>query len=97
MHLEPQARKYYQLKIVTEPVVSGTWSASFDGGNTWVSGEEQPGDLWRWLVAGPEFDEEGAVVADYTSITDPVTQVLIKLEGNPEVIVEDASTIYIDD
>lgn len=97
MDLEPQARKYYQLKIVTNPVVSGTWSASFDDGATWVLGESQPDNNWRWLVAGPTFDETNAVVADYTTIREPVTQVLIRLEGNPEVLVEEASTIYLDD
>lgn len=98
MHLEPKARKYYQVKIVTEPEAPGTWEASFDGGATWETGEEGSTDIWRWLIAGPEFDPEGEADADYIELeAAPYTPVLLKLGVDPEVLVLDGPTIYIKD
>lgn len=95
MHLEPKARKYYQLSIVTEPATTATWEASFDDGVTWHEGEESTPDVWRWLIAGPEFDPEDEVEAEYIALeVADYVPVLLKLSVNPEVVIIDGPTIY---
>lgn len=87
MYLKKLAREFYNLSIATVPAVSG-WEASFDGGATWKPGEVVGGKV-RWLVAGADADPGTATVL--TTSVKP----LLRVTDNPEIIVRDAPTIYI--
>lgn len=111
MKLPSTGREYYALEITTSPAVAA-WEASFDGGATWVAGAlDLVGNLWRWLVAGPDFDpsEPGVVEADYTIVTaetstccqatcserTPHRHPFVRAIDTPEVIVRSAPKILL--
>lgn len=91
MKLNPHARQFYKVEVVTDPPVAG-WEASFDGGTTWDTGEDDPllADTWRWLVAGSLADP-GTSVAVVAQTTWP----LVRATDNPEILVEDAPPIFV--
>jgi hypothetical protein len=98
--LSRQGRELYVQEIVTLPALPG-WEASFDGGETWVTGEGVDGqdDQWQWLVHGPDFDPENPLFpdAESTPITASRTYPLLRAVGNPEVIVAGGSAIQLTD
>lgn len=55
MELKVHERDYYDLEVLIVPTPPYL-EASFDDGETWVRGEAVTGGF-RWLVAGPSFDE----------------------------------------
>lgn len=52
MRLSPHDIAYYDPGPETVPVLT-TWSASFDGGTTWVNPSLTEADRPKWLVRGP--------------------------------------------
>lgn len=98
MKLKPIERDYYVLEITADPVLGGTWQASFDRGVTWVDGVLGEGK-WSWLVAGPDFAAIAVAAGldpDDTAatITDDVTPQLRNAD-NPVLDVEDGPRIYL--
>lgn len=47
-------RDYYDITYETDPPLTGTVEASFDGGQTWIPGTPS-GSHWTWLLAGPDY------------------------------------------
>lgn len=91
MKLNPTAKEWYALEITTTPAVAG-WSASFDGGTTYLASTTVGTDgYFRWLVAGPDADPSGATVLPLGR-----THPLIRATDNPEVIVRRTSIPPID-
>ena len=91
MRLQRQGREFYQLQISTDPPVEA-WEASFDGGDTWVSGEAAVVEavaVHRWLVAGPDAGPGGGTV-----IASSVTPMIRAIEA-PETIVRTAPGITV--
>lgn len=82
MRINRAAKEFYALDIVTDPVVTGPWEASFDGGETWVTGDAD-GAGWQWLLAGPDADPTDATVIDHS------VSPLVRHTSNPEVIVRE--------
>lgn len=86
MILNASARMYYSVAVATSPALpDGTvWSASFDGGTTWVAGEADPETVGstRWLVAGPS-----ATPTDATVITKQTTYPLLACDVGDEHII----------
>lgn len=89
MRLHHDAREYYRLEIITDPVVAA-WEASFDDGDSWHASTSIDG-LPAWLVAGPDA-EQGTAVAVITSRALP----LIRATDNPEIIVRRAPSVIVD-
>jgi hypothetical protein len=96
MRLRRESREFYDLTITTDPPVVG-WEASFDSGETWHDGElvdvDDPeiGALrQRWLVAGTEADDAGAVAVITRSISP-----LLRASDDPELVVRRGPTIYV--
>jgi len=90
--LNKRARVFYALIIETDLPTSG-WEASFDGGATWLPGEEVNGNT-RWLIHGPDFDPTGITPATSTLIATGVTP-LLRLIDNPEVDIERGPSIIL--
>ena len=90
MNLDRAGREYYALEIVTDPPVA-SWEATFDAGLTWDAGTTTTG-VTRWLVAGPDATLGSAVAMLALGATKPK----IRATSNPEVIVRDAPTIYVE-
>lgn len=87
MDLPRRGREFYDQTITTAPAVAG-WEASFDGGTTYVAGEEVEIDppvtgalRMRWLVAGPLADPGTAEVISADLVP------LLRATDNPELIV----------
>lgn len=90
MNLNRFGREFYVQEITTAPEVT-SWDASFDDGETWTTGEAVDGetDQWRWLVRGPDFDEDAHPPAD-SALVDPTGELLeplLRATDNPEVVV----------
>lgn len=94
MRLHRQERDYYALTIATTPALTGTWEASFDGGDTWIDGVESDG-AWTWLVAGPNFDAAavGMNAADTKATINNALIPLLRNKENPVLDVQFGPTI----
>lgn len=97
MILNKLARDFYSLLITTdagEDEPASGWEVSFDGGETWLLGEETTPGQVRWLVHGPDFDPVGVSVAPSTLIATGVTP-LLRLVDNPTVDIERGPSIIL--
>lgn len=89
MKLDRHATEFYRLRIQNDPE-DLTWSASFDGGNTYVAGQyDEDLDLWRWLLSGPNSGGSGTAVPVGT------IQPLIKATAGSESVVRKTPTIKV--
>lgn len=83
-------RKYYRLTITTNPATVGGWSASFDGGATWVSGTDEGSNVWSWLL-----DTPSTIGGHQTNSTEvpatpgTYTKVKLRCDDSPELLVVD--------
>jgi hypothetical protein len=88
--LSEYGTEYYRLTIRNEPE-DLTWTASFDGGKTYVDGEyDEESDVWRWLVSGPKSNGAGTVLLKRGTV-----RPLIKAEAGAESVVRIAPTIKV--
>lgn len=94
LQLSTIGREWWKVQITTDPAVTG-WDASFDEGETWVTGEavEDVEDTWRWLVNGKDFDPTGYPAASSATIPYGGFRPLLRATDNPEVIVSRAPRI----
>lgn len=86
MRLNKFGREVYSVTITTDPVATGVWEASFDGGSTWSVGEDQGNNSWGWLIAGPENTGGTPVFSITQGQTDIIP--LLRLTVGDEQIVE---------
>lgn len=86
MRLSKFGREVYSVTITTNPVATGVWEASFDGGTTWLTGTDEGNDSWGWLLAGPENTGGTPAFAVTAGQTDIVP--LLRLTVGEEQIVE---------
>lgn len=96
MKLFRQERDYYVLAITTTPALTGTWEASFDGGDTWIDGVAS-GDNWTWLVAGPDFDAAavGMNPADTKATITTAVSPLLRNKENPVLDIQQGPSIVV--
>lgn len=89
MILHRTERDYYALSLTTDPVLTGTWEASFDRGETWATGVLTD-NYWTWLVAGPDFDADavGEDAADTQATITADTIPWLRLADDPVLKVE---------
>lgn len=89
LQLSPIGREWWKVQISTDPPVA-SWSASFDGGETWVTGEAVAGedDTYRWLVNGKDFDPADYPAATSATIPFGGFRPLLRAVDNPEVLVD---------
>lgn len=90
MKLDVHGTEYYRLRIQNEPE-DLTWSASFDGGTTYVAGtfDEDLG-LWKWLLSGPNAAGGGGTVVPKGTVIP-----LIKATVGSESVVRTTPTIKV--
>lgn len=82
MKLNRAERDNYVITYATDPPLTGTVQASFDGGENWIDGTPSAG-AWAWLVYGPDFDPtEVSMTAEGTAITDTTTP-LLRMADDP--------------
>lgn len=72
-------RDYYDITYETNPPLTGTVEASFDGGANWIDGTPS-GDHWTWLIAGPDWVAEDGESAADTNYTLTKSRVVPKLK-----------------
>lgn len=86
-------RKYFTWTLTGVPEGVLTAAVSFDDGATWTSAGINAGAV-KLLLAGPDADPEatGAVVLAAGTYFP-----LIKVEDNPEIIIDDSDPIYVRD
>ena len=89
MRMHPRSRELYRVVITTDPAVTN-WEASFDSGGTWHPAILD-GDVFTWLVAGPDADAGAAVFVALPGRTRP----LLRAVDNPEIIVRDGPAIIV--
>lgn len=93
MNLNRHARDHMVLAIATDPPVTGPWEATFDDGATWHDGEAVPGhaDRTRWLIAGPDAEQGGAVAQLAVGIH-PVT---VRCVDSTEIVADHATHVHV--
>lgn len=87
MKMPVTGRRYYRLTITTTPTIT-SWSASFDGGTTWVAGNAEGNNVFSWLLDTPSTiggHNAGAVLVNVTKggYTEPI---LRSDQGSEELI-----------
>lgn len=92
MKLNPAAREYAGVRIVTTPAIAAdAWEASFDHGLSWYPATVRDGAS-TWLLAGPLF--VGAEVTN--QVTVPTSTVaLVRATDTPEVLVRKAFAVTV--
>lgn len=86
MQLKPWERDYYVISYETNPPLTGTLAASFDG-DAWINGtattatvDGEEVDAWAWLIAGPDWVAEGGEDEADTDFTMDATRVIPRLK-----------------
>ena len=90
MYLNEAARKFYDLEVITDPVLPGL-EASFDNGLTWHEGEAVLGGF-RWLVAGPRFNH-ATRETNQVDILLPTVVPKVRISAAPQFEIQDAPPI----
>lgn len=99
IYLSRYTKEYVTLELLAEDrtgavITPALYTASFDGGVTWVNGTAVPGHSgwWQWEVAGPLApDTTGATV-----LTGPEwVNVLVRFADSPEIPANKLATIQL--
>lgn len=94
MKLHRAERDYYVLTITTDPPLSGTWEASFDSGETWVTGISESGET-SWLVAGPDFVAADVDMGEEGVVLERSTTPLLRVKDDPVLDIQDGPSILL--
>lgn len=85
MLLSPDAREFWTVTVNTTPPAQAVEASFATGGDDdWVAGHMVSEGTWRWLVRGPEVEDDPARPAHLV----PATVVpRIRIVDEPEIVV----------
>lgn len=86
MRLSQFGREVYAVAVTLSPAASGTWTASFDGGATWIDGVDQTDGSYGWLVAGAN-NAGGSPVFQFGANSRTITPLLRLDTGQEQIVV----------